>query len=102
MLDGSNNSASYMGMLIPRMTTANRNGIISPATGLQVFNTDCGINEYYTGICWLSMSQNLKRPDPITCSGTTDLCSGGTRTFSIPAINGATSYLWTVPAGASI
>src|SRR5436190_2897828 len=102
MLDVSSTSSPYMGMLIPRMTTANRNSIISPATGLQIYNTDCGINEYYTGSCWISMSQVLKMPDHITCSGTTDFCSGSTRTFTIPVVTGATSYDWTVPAGATI
>src|ERR1043166_7178964 len=73
MLDVSSTSAPYMGMLIPRMTTANRNSIVLPATGLMVFNTDCGVTEYYTGTCWLSMAQGLRRPDHITCSGSTDL-----------------------------
>src|SRR5438876_10796758 len=68
LLDVSSTSAPYLGMLIPRMSTANRNAIVAPATGLQVFNTDCGINEYYTGTCWVSLGQNLKAPDPITCS----------------------------------
>src|SRR5204863_8257603 len=66
MLDVSSTSAPYLGMLIPCMTTANRNAIISPATGLMVFNTDCGVTEYYTGTCWLSMAQGLRRPDQIS------------------------------------
>src|SRR5438445_12872579 len=74
MLDVSSTSAPYLGMLIPRMNTASRNSIAAPATGLMVFNTDCGINEYYTGTCWISLGQNLKSPDPITCSGTTACC----------------------------
>src|SRR6185436_4536488 len=72
MLDVSSTAAPYTGMLIPRMTTANRNSIVSPATGLQIYNTDCGINEYYTGTCWISFGQNLRSPKAITCSGTTD------------------------------
>src|SRR5436853_111742 len=68
VLDVSSTSAPYLGMLIPRMSTANRNAIVAPATGLQIFNTDCGINEYYTGTCWISMGQILRTPDHITCS----------------------------------
>src|ERR1043165_8994481 len=86
MLDVSSSSSPYMGMLIPRMTTANRNAILTPATGLQIFNTDCGVNEYYTGTCWISTGQNLKAPDPITCSGSTDFCAGESRTFTIAAV----------------
>src|SRR5262249_42486790 len=79
-----------------------RNSISNPATGLQIFNTDCGINEYYTGTCWIAMNKSLKAPDHITCSGTTDVCTGATRTFSVSAVTGATNYEWSVPAGSTI
>src|SRR5262245_3160624 len=94
MLDVSSTSAPYLGMLIPRMNTANRNAILAPATGLQIFNTDCGINEYYSGTCWISTSQNLKSPISINCSGSTDFCANETRTFTIAAVSGATNYGW--------
>src|SRR5579859_2650644 len=58
MLDVSSTSSPYLGMLIPRMSAANRDAIIAPATGLQIYNTDCGLNEYYTGTCWVSVGQN--------------------------------------------
>jgi hypothetical protein len=32
--------STSQGMLFPRMTTAQRNAIASPATGLTIFNTD--------------------------------------------------------------
>src|SRR5579859_1680600 len=102
MLDVSSTSAPYLGMLIPRMSIANRDAILAPATGLQIFNTDCGVNEYYTGTCWIALSQNLKMPKAITCSGTTDFCANNTRSFSIPAVSGAIDYDWTVPPGSSI
>src|SRR5436190_7784523 len=70
-LDVSSSAAPYQGMLIPRMNTANRNSIISPATGLLVFNTDCGVTEYYTGSCWLSMNKGLRTPNPISSSAST-------------------------------
>src|SRR5579859_1768366 len=95
MLDVSSTTAPYLGMLIPRMSTTNRNNIIAPAVGLMVYNTDCGVNEYYTGTCWVSMGQNLKAPDPITCSGTTDFCANETRTFTILSVSSATGYQWT-------
>src|SRR5689334_17066558 len=102
MLDVSSTSAPFMGMLIPRMTTANRNAIAAPAVGLHIYNTDCGITEYYTGSCWISLGQVLRIPEPIVCSGTTDFCANESRTLTVPAVTGATSYLWTVPAGATI
>jgi len=51
-----------------------------------------------------NISKNKTLPDPgvITSSGTTYICSGQSRTYSITAITGATNYTWTVPAGATI
>ena len=40
------------GMLVPRMTTAGRLGIPSPATGLLVFDTNTGTFWYYNGVQW--------------------------------------------------
>lgn len=57
---GSNPDASAMldvvsttkGMLIPRMTTAQRNAIVSPATGLLVFDSSVGSFWFYNGSAW--------------------------------------------------
>ena len=40
------------GVLIPRMTTAQRDAIASPATGLQVYNTSTNVLNYYNGSAW--------------------------------------------------
>ncbi|NTW31391.1 MAG: hypothetical protein HGB12_01955 [Bacteroidetes bacterium] len=94
------NSATK-GQLIPRMSSVNRDAIVSPATGLQIFNTDCNVNEYYTGICWVSLGKSLRAPYEIATT-TTGFCAGAIRTYSITAVTNATHYTWTVPAEASI
>jgi trimeric autotransporter adhesin len=43
------------GMLIPRMTTAQRTGITTPATGLLVFDTDTIAFWYYNGTVWTKL-----------------------------------------------
>lgn len=43
------------GFLPPRLTTAQRDAIASPATGLQVFNSDCNGINLYNGTSWVSM-----------------------------------------------
>jgi len=48
-----NMSSTGKGLLIPRMTEANRNGISSPATGLVIYNTDDDEFNYYDGATWV-------------------------------------------------
>ncbi|MDA9563738.1 tail fiber domain-containing protein [Flavobacteriales bacterium] len=43
------------GLLIPRMTTTQKNGVASPATGLLVFDTTVGAFYYYTGSAWVTL-----------------------------------------------
>ncbi|MES2285244.1 MAG: hypothetical protein V4547_06105 [Bacteroidota bacterium] len=96
-------TSTTKGILIPRMTTAQRDAIITPASGLQVYNTDCQSLNYWSGTCWISTSKALPSPDPITSTpATTVFCAGQVRTYSIPVVPGATKYGWTVPAGTSI
>ncbi len=62
--DDSNPDSSAMldvkstdkGVLVPRMTTAQRNAINSPATSLLVFDTDEGSFYFYSGSSWVSLS----------------------------------------------
>ncbi|NTW33955.1 MAG: hypothetical protein HGB12_15290, partial [Bacteroidetes bacterium] len=62
---------------MPNMTTTQRDAISLPATGLQIYNTDCGYIDYYNGTCWVSMSKSIPDPDPITSTpATTTFCSG--------------------------
>lgn len=43
------------GMLIPRMTTAERTAVASPATGLQVYDTDLNTLYLYNGSSWTAL-----------------------------------------------
>ncbi len=62
--DGSSPDGSAMldvksitkGMLVPRMTTAQRTTISSPATGLLVFDETTGGFWFYNGTSWVSLS----------------------------------------------
>jgi len=44
--------SSTTGILIPRLTTSQRNSISSPAQGLLIFNTSTNSFEYYDGTSW--------------------------------------------------
>jgi microcystin-dependent protein len=62
--DGSNAHASAVlevkstnkGMLVPRMTTAQRTAIATPAKGLLVFDNDTGDFCFYNGTAWVSLT----------------------------------------------
>ena len=66
--DNSNPDASAMldvksttsGLLIPRMTTTERDNISSPATGLTVYVTDDNTFYYYNGTTWTPIQEGGK------------------------------------------
>lgn len=47
--------STTQGVLVPRMTSAQRNAIASPATGLMVFDTSMNQFWYYSGSTWVAM-----------------------------------------------
>jgi hypothetical protein len=47
------------GMLVPRMSTSERNAITSPATGLVIFNTSTNAFEYFTNTVWLNLGTSM-------------------------------------------
>ena len=61
---GGSNSASAIldvvsttkGFLPPRMTTTQRDAIVTPATGLRIYNTTTNTNDTYNGTAWQSNS----------------------------------------------
>jgi hypothetical protein len=52
ILDIVSNPSNPMGILIPRLTTVQRNAIVSPATGLLIYNTSSNTFDYYNGSSW--------------------------------------------------
>ncbi len=53
-------TSTTQGMLVPRMTTAQRNAIAAPATGLLIYETDGAAGfYYYTGATWTGVRGGL-------------------------------------------
>ncbi|MEM6345387.1 MAG: tail fiber domain-containing protein [Bacteroidota bacterium] len=64
--------ANDKGMLIPRMTTDQRNAIVSPATGLMIYNLDDSCFNYYAGSRWIldcGSSQDSSRIESVAFGG---------------------------------
>jgi hypothetical protein len=93
------------GLLPPRMTATQMNAIAAPATGLVVLNTTTNCLEYYSGISWQTVVCPCSGPPatPGSITGATSICaSSAGNVYSIATVANATSYNWTVPAGATI
>ncbi|MEI6764801.1 MAG: PKD domain-containing protein [Bacteroidota bacterium] len=95
------------GLLIPRMTIAQRNAIVLPANGLLIYNTDCNNINYNAGTPtapnWLPVNSPLTLSAPGSISGQTTVCQNQAGViYSISPVPGALSYVWTVPSGATI
>jgi len=64
-------TATDKGLLAPRMTSAQRTAIASPATGLLVYQTDGTTGfYYYTGAAWTTLTTSITRNATLTGSGT--------------------------------
>jgi hypothetical protein len=57
MLDISSNNK---GLLMPRMTSAQRNAIVSPAKGLMAFDSSQNSFWYYTGSGWKEIAGHYR------------------------------------------
>ncbi len=83
MLDVSSTSK---GMLVPRMTTSQRNAISSPATGLLVYDTDENNFYFYDGSKWTLIESGTEKwtfsNNKITAADTTYRVGVGTTTPS--------------------
>lgn len=89
---------SNKGFLMPRLSESQRNAIVNPAEGLQVFNTTTGcLNFYHTGI-WYALCGNCIPPAPPVAGNNSPFCSGDTLKLTASSIPNAT-YSWTGPNG---
>lgn len=95
-LDVKGTNSVYKGFLTPRMTTIQRSGIASPATGLEIYNTDTNTKDIYNGTSWVSLATTSAAAptlDQVTTSGpaTTNVISvGGLTSTADATVNGLT------------
>jgi N-acetylneuraminic acid mutarotase len=87
-------SDTRRGILIPRLTTAERNAIPNPAHSLLIYNTTCNEYQYYiSGTGWVSIPTNVTAGSigPITAFPATGISASGFTAHWSP-VAGATSY----------
>ena len=69
-------TATNKGLLLPRMTNAQKNAISNPAIGLIVFCTDCGsagLMNIYSGSDWLRLDGNISNTPSLTTTAVTSI-----------------------------
>jgi uncharacterized protein (TIGR02145 family) len=89
-------SSSTQGFLPPRMTTAQRNAIASPAVGLTIYNTTMNCLQWWNGTLWYDGCGNNAPPaaalSTINCGGAT---TTGTLTQGSAAAGVSTTVSYT-------
>jgi len=93
------------GVLIPRLTTVQRNAISSPAASLIIYNTDTDCLEmFFASGQWKSVQCACIAPPPAPqqVSGPLTACTGAVATYSTPLLPDAASYVWTFDAQDSL
>ena len=77
-------SSTTKGVLIPRMTAAQKSAIVSPATGLLIFQTDATAGYYYyTGSVWVLLLNNTGSANTIPYYNSSGLItSSGSLTYT--------------------
>ncbi len=83
------------GLLMPRMTTTEREQIL-PVIGLIIYNTTTNTIDYYNGAEW-SKLETATPVQPSAITGSISVCQGTTGLiYSVTNVPGVT-YTWTVP-----
>jgi uncharacterized protein (TIGR02145 family) len=100
MLDVAADGATKGGLLIPRMTTAERNSIASPAQSLLIYNTTTKCFEFYENGMWQTFGCACTTPSAPTANAATAVTQT-LFTANWSAVTGATTYYLDVNTNSS-
>jgi uncharacterized protein (TIGR02145 family) len=87
-------SSTSQGMLLPRISTAQRNAITSPATSLLIFNITTNCFESYVNGSWYSVSCPPPCTLPLSPTSGTIVPSTNQIFWKWNTVSGATEYKW--------
>lgn len=100
LLDVDAAPGNNKGLLLPRLSTAQRNAIVAPAQSLLIYNTTDSCYQGYIGTGWVSfgcVGSGCTVPSAVTASAAPNpVCAGSTLTLTGGA-TGATTWSWTGP-----
>lgn len=93
-------SSTTKGILVPRLTTTQRNAITSPATSLLIFNTTLGVFQYYSGSAWITIGAKI--PDNVQFDGTLTVNGNISTNGGITAVGAVTGASLNTTGNANI
>ena len=93
-------SSTTTGALMPRMTTAQRNAIVSPVESLMIYNTDTHCFEAYYNGSWAAFGclAGCSPPSQPTAGNNGPVCLNSALSLTASTVSGGT-YAWTGPNG---
>ena len=96
LLDVDAAPGNNKGLLIPRMTTAQRDLIVSPAQSLLIYDITTKCFEFWENSSWQTFGCACTLPaQPSVITGTTPVCQGNSAVaYSVTNVGGVT-YTWT-------
>jgi hypothetical protein len=74
--------STTQGFLPPRMTTTQKNAIVTPATGLQVYDATLNVPSYYNGTAWVDSGANIYNSNGTLSGNRTVTMAGNSINFS--------------------
>jgi hypothetical protein len=96
-------ASTTKGFVPPRMTTAQRDAIATPAAGTTVYNTDVGTLSVYSGSSWINLStqSNDSSPDTFTFTDSTNAGASTVVTSDVIQLHGFDGGMFAVSGAAS-
>jgi len=85
---------SNKGFVPPRMTSQQRDAILNPVTGLQIFNITTNCVNYWDGGAWFELCGNCTPPAPSAPSAAMEWSSQNQINWSWNSTEGALGYKW--------
>jgi hypothetical protein len=103
-------TSTTAGFLLPSMTSTQRDAIVSPATGLEIFNTTTNQSEFYNGSAWVAVggstpggsTTQIQYNNAGAFAGSANLSFDGTNTFINGMTLGTGSGIQTIIQGTNI
>ena len=90
--------SNTQGVLLPRLTSAQRDAITNPAEGLQIFNIETKCYNFFKNSNWFELCGTCIPPAQPTAGNKSPICSGDTLYLTASSVPGV-SYSWTGPNG---